>query len=96
MLENIIVVPKLCIYVVTGDTCYRHEDGFSAIYAGIAAEDASLAECLAQAQQERRVVTLRCAKLDVVGRISACKVVSGVKTFVLPVEDMVHRKPHHP
>ena len=96
MPDNIIVVPKLCVQVVTGDTCYRHEDGFSAIYAEVAAEDASLAECLTQAQQERRVVTLRCAMLDVVGRISTCKVISGTKTFVLPVEDMVHRKPHHP
>jgi hypothetical protein len=96
MTNNIIVVPQLGVRVVTGDTCYPHENGFSAIYAEVAAEDASLAEQLSQAQQDGRVVTLRCAMLDVVGKISKCSVISGVKTFVLLIEDMTYRKPHGP
>jgi hypothetical protein len=96
MTNNIIVVPELAVRVVTGDTCYRYENGFSAIYAEIAAEDASLTEQLSQAQHDGRVVTVRCAMLDIVGKISKCSVSSGVTTFVLAIEDMTYRKPSGP
>ena len=92
MTSSIIVVPELAVRVVTGDTCYRDENGFSAIYAEVAAADTSLATRLSQAQEDGRVVTLRCAMLDVTGKITTCSADSGVKTFVLPIEDMTYRK----
>ena len=96
MTDSIIIVPELAVRVVTGDTCYQYENGFSAIYAEVSAEESMLAQQLSEAQKTDRIVTLRCAMLDVVGKISKCKVVSGVKTFVLPIEDMTYRKPHSP
>ena len=96
MTNNIIVVPELAVRVVTGDTCYQHENGFSVIYAEVTAEDATIAEQLSQAQKDGRLVILRCAMLDVAGKISKCSVEAGVKTFVLPIDDMTYRKPSGP
>ncbi|HWY39469.1 MAG TPA: hypothetical protein VNX27_01620 [Chthoniobacterales bacterium] len=96
MTGNIIIVPELAVRVVTGDTCYQYENGFSAIYAEVAAEDSSLAQQLSEALKDDRIVTLRCAMLDVVGKVSKCNVASGVKTFILPIEDMTYRKPLGP
>ncbi len=96
MTSNIIVVPELAVRVVTGDTCYQYENGFSAIYAEVAAEDSALAQLLSQAQKDGGVITLRCAMLDVVGKISKCNDAAGVKTFVLPIENMTYRKPQSP
>lgn len=92
MTSTIIVVPELAVRVVTGDTCYRYENGFSAIYAEVAAQDSGLAEQLSKAQKDGDVVTLRCAMLDVTGKITTLSVRSGVKTFVLPIEDMTYQK----
>jgi hypothetical protein len=94
--SNIIVVPELTVRVVTGDTCYRYEDGFSAIYAEVMAEDSGLVAQLSQAQVDGGLVTLRCAMLDVTGKITNFKAESEVKTFVLPIEDMTYRKPGGP
>jgi hypothetical protein len=69
MTSNIIVVSELAVRVVTGDTCYRYENGFSTIYAEVAAEDSTLAQQLSEAQKDGRVVTLRCAMLDRLGEI---------------------------
>jgi hypothetical protein len=93
MTNNIILVPELAVRVVTGDTCYRYENGFSAIYAEVSAEDSPLAEQLAAAQKTGGVVTLRCAMLDVIGTIGKPLDDATGKTFVLSVQDMTYRKP---
>jgi len=91
--SNIIVVPELRVRVVTGDTCYRYEDGFSAIYAEVATDDAALVEQLQHARDEGTVVTLRCAMLDVSGTIGTRRDDGGVEKFVLSIEDMTYRMP---
>ena len=96
MTNEIIVVPELAVRVVTGDTCYRSEGGFSAIYAEVSAEDSTLAEQLAGAQKAGGVITLRCAMLDVTGTIGRPLNDATGKTFVLSVEDMTYRKPCGP
>jgi hypothetical protein len=93
MTSNIILIPELVVRVVTGDTCYRYENGFSAIYAEVATDDSTLTEQLRQAQEDGGVVTLRCAMLDVTGTVGTCRDDAGVKTFVLSIEDMTYRKP---
>jgi hypothetical protein len=65
MANNVIVVPELVVRVVTGDTCYRYEDGFSAIYAEVTTDDSTLAEQLRHVEENSSVVTLRCAMRDV-------------------------------
>ena len=97
MTNRIVEVPELAVHVVTGETCYRYEDGFSCIYAEVAAEDSSLcAQNVSQVQKDGQIVTLRCAMLDVTGKITNCRVYAGVKTFVLSIEDMIYRKPQSP
>ena len=93
MTSNVIVVPELAVRVVTGETCYRYEGGFSAIYAEVAAEDPMLAHQLSEAQKDGRVITLRSAMLDVTGKVSNCTDDADVKRFVLPIENMAYRKP---
>ena len=93
MEDRIITVPKLSLEVVTGDTCYPGEDGFSAIFAEVTPEDVGLRRQLAQAQENELTVTLRCAMLDVTGRITNSRKEAGDKIFVLSIEDMTYRKP---
>jgi hypothetical protein len=90
---NLIPVPKLSVQVVTGDTCYANEGGFSAIYAEVITEDSSLIEVLSRVQKDAEVVTLRCAMLDVTGRITKFTSHKGIKTFVLIIDDLTYRKP---
>jgi hypothetical protein len=95
MTKDIIVVPEVAVRVVTGDTCYQYENGFSAIYAEITAGDGSVAEQqLSKAHHDGCFVTVRCAMLDVIGRITKCSITSSAKTFVLPIDDITYRKPH--
>mgnify|MGYP001548204302 CR=1 FL=1 len=93
MLKRMFTVPELAVDVATGETCYSRENGFSAISARVAPEDAQLAENLTHAQKHRHIVTLRCAMLDVTGKITNCLSVDGKKSFVLSVDDIVYRKP---
>jgi hypothetical protein len=96
MEDRIITVPELSIRVVTGDSCYHGENGFSAIYSEVTPDNAALQRQLATAQKDQLIVTLRCAMLDVTGRITNCRTEGKGKTFVLSVEDMVYRKPREP
>ena len=93
MEDRIITVPKLSVDVVTGDTCYPGEDGFSAIFAEVTPEDVDLQRQLAQAQENELTVTLRCAMLDLTGQITNSREETEGKIFVLSIEDMTYRKP---
>ena len=93
MISTVIVVPELTVHVVTGDTCYRYENGFSAIYAEVVTDDPTLADQLRHAAEGGGVVTLRCAMLDVAGLLRVRREDGGGETFVVPVEDLTYRKP---
>jgi len=88
-----ILVPQLTVQVVTGDTSYSREDGFSSLSAEIVPEDSQVIDQLASAQKSRQAVTLRCAMLDTTGRITNCIQEGGKKKFVQVVDDIVYRKP---
>jgi len=96
MTNDTIVVPELAVRVVTGDTCYRYEGGFSAIYAEVITENPLLAAQLSEAHKAGGVITLRCAMLDVTGKIGRPLDDTTGKTFVLSVVDMTYRKPGGP
>ena len=93
MINGPLVVSNLTVQVVTGDTCYPGEDGFSSISAEVAPEDPKLIEQLADAQKNRQMVTLRCAMLDTTGRITKSRSERGKKTFVQVIDDIAYRKP---
>ena len=93
MKYELFVVPDLSVRVVTGDTCYPNENGFSSISAEVAPADSNLAEQLSRVQKSRQVVTLRCAMLDVTGKITNSLSKDGKKVFVLIVDDMTYRRP---
>jgi len=93
MLKRTFTVSELALQVAAGDTCYPHENGSSAIYAKVSPEDARLVENLAHAQKLRHIVTLRCAMLDVTGKITNCLSEDGKKVFVLSIDDVAYRKP---
>ena len=88
-----LVVPKLTVGVVTGETCYPGENGFSSISAEVSPENPALVERLVLAQKSRELVTLRCAMLDTTGRITNCLNKEGRKVFIQVVDDVIYRKP---
>jgi hypothetical protein len=92
MIKQLFVVPELAVKVVTGDTCYSREDGFSAIYAEIALDEGTLSKEVAYAQKSRHFVTFRCAMLDVAGKITNSRIEGGKTVFVLSIEEMEHRE----
>lgn len=93
MENKILVMPKLSVEVVTGDTCYPAEGGFSAIYAKVAPDDASLVRQLSHAQEHGDTITLRCAMLDATGKITKSALDDGRKVFVLSIDDITYRRP---
>jgi len=91
-----IVVPDICIKVVTGPTCYPDEGGFAAIYAELVTNDKSLIATLTSAMPESGEIGLRCAGLDVIGRVTKVVPDKAGKKIVLAVEDLRYRKPYWP
>jgi len=93
MIKQLFVVPNLTVKVITGESCYPHESGFSAICAEVALEDSALAKKVADAQKGRQVVTFRCAMLDVSGKITKSRLEGAKTVFILSIEDLEYRKP---
>ena len=93
MTHKILSVPELTVKVITGETCYPGENGFSAHYAETAPEDSSIVEQLSDARKHGHVVTLRCSCLDVSGKITNRRSESGRDIFVLSIDDLTYRRP---
>jgi hypothetical protein len=93
-MTEIIVVPKLSVHIVTGDTIMdRPNKGLSATWAEVTTSDPGLMEVLSNVKRERRTVTLRCANLDAKGPITKADPTDGGTRFVLNVQDVHYRKP---
>jgi hypothetical protein len=88
-----IIVQQLTIKVVTGDTPYAREGGFSSLFAEMTPEGPQLIDQLASAHQSRQAVTLRCAMLDTTGRITNSIQEAGKKKFIQVIDDITYRKP---
>ena len=93
MNEQIIVVPELTVRVVTGETCYPGEGGFSSHSAETSPQDPELIEKLTTARQTKEKITLRCSTLDAIGTISNIRTEDDTKIFVLWVDDIIYRNP---
>jgi hypothetical protein len=93
MKNKIILIPTLTVEVVTGDTCYPGEGGFSSICAKIEPVDANLAGQLSHVQERGDVITVRCAMLDATGRITNCISDGGKQVFVMVIDNLTYRRP---
>jgi hypothetical protein len=92
-MSEAIIVRELSVRVVTGDTVYRYERGFSGIYAEVISSDPSLVSALTAAHQEGAAITVRCAMLDVVGQVTKTQPGDPSPRFIISVDDLVYRKP---
>jgi hypothetical protein len=92
-----IVVAKLCVESVTGSTCYAGENGFSALIAYVAPDDPLIAERLREAHTERSTVTIRCAALEIEGRVGnlKCDIDGMPQAVAISVDDLRYFKPQH-
>jgi hypothetical protein len=86
-----IVVPNLVVEVVTGDSLMDHGGGFLGIFARVVLDEPATMELLETRRQAGEVVALRCARLEVVGRITRRASENGKTTFVLSIEDLKFR-----
>ncbi len=93
MADDALIVEKLFVRVVTGETCYPGEGGFSSVSAEAIAGDSDLERKLSLAQEKGDIVTLRCANIDVTGPITNCREEDETRIYVLLIEDLVYRKP---
>ena len=90
MNREAVVVPELTVQVVTGETCYAGEGGFSAISAEVTAKDAELTRTLRLAGAQGGEVVLRCARLEVLARLTKSEKVKGGERFVFIVTNLVY------
>ena len=87
----VVVVSDLIVHVATGETCYAGENGFSFHWAEVTTEDPVLQETLSSFADRDTQVLLRCARLDVVGRVTKQEKIGAAELFVFRVEDMIFR-----
>jgi hypothetical protein len=64
-----IVVTNLRVESITGPTCYRGEEGFSALIAYVKGDDNEIAMQLCHAADTGAGVVVRCARLEVEGHV---------------------------
>lgn len=88
----VIVVSDLIVHVATGETCYAAEKGFSFHWAEVTTADPLLQQSLSAFVNGDTQVVLRCAKLDVFGRITKQERSGSAELFVISVEDLIYRQ----
>lgn len=91
MANKVLVMPKMTVKIVTGETCYPGEGGFAAIYAEAAPDETTLVAELSHAQEHGEIITLRCSAVDVTGKITKCRPEGGKSVFVLSIDDMSYQ-----
>jgi hypothetical protein len=90
---EVIIVPELSLQVATGETCYPDESGFAAHWAEVSTADPNLVRSLSEVARQKRRVLLRCAMLDVIGRVTKQEQANGVSRFIVSVDDLTYRRP---
>ena len=66
---QLITVTNLRVESITGSTCYRGENGFSAVIAFVKCEDAEISRQLRNAADAGTGVVVKCAQLEVEGHV---------------------------
>lgn len=90
-----IVVAKLLVESVTGPTCYPGENGFSSLVAYVSSSDSKAVDQLTHAAGQGTIVTVRCAALEVEGRVGNLHTIGpGIGEAVsISVVGLRHYKP---
>ena len=93
---SLIIVPNLRVESITDPTCYPRENGFSALIAYVETDDAAIADQPIRAAEEGLTVILRCATLEVEGKVGKFQFAKGEtkETIAIAVDDLRYFKPH--
>lgn len=94
MLHPIHKVTSLTIKVVTGETCYPNENGFSSICALTKPTSPEQIAAFIKAHQTRTVITLRCAMMDTTGQITNVLEQDDKKEFIQSIETITYQNPY--
>lgn len=86
-----IVVQRIALEAVTGDTPYPGENGFFAAWARVTSSEPGVVEQLSLAQDGRRPVALRCGYLVVSGVPTRRESEGASTTFTLSVDEVTGR-----
>jgi hypothetical protein len=91
-----IVVSNLRVESITGPTCYPAENGFSALIAYVKADDVAIINQLIRASEDGATVTVRCATLEVEGKVGKFQFAKGdtKDAIAIAVDDLRYFKPH--
>jgi hypothetical protein len=93
-MESVITVPNLTLHIQTGEAEKDpYGQGFAAIYAEVQIGERLARDALTRAYNEQATVTVRCAMLDVLGRVTKSTRRGSRGGFVVAVEDLTYRKP---
>ena len=90
---QVVVVSDLIVQVASGETCYPGENGFSAHWAEVTTADPVLQKRLSALAEGKTQVLLRCAMLDVTGRMTKLERTKDGTRFVFSIDDLFYRKP---
>jgi hypothetical protein len=90
---QVVLVPDLIVQVATGGTCYPGENGFSSHWAEVTTADTVLLQRLSTLAEGKTQVLLRCAMLDVTGRVTKLDKTKDGTRFVFSIDDLFYRKP---
>jgi len=90
-----IIVSNLRVESVTGPTCYAGENGFSALTAYVKSDDPAIVNQLRKAAEEGITVTIKCATLEIEGRVGNLRVTTDGMTdaIAVSVDELRYFKP---
>jgi hypothetical protein len=91
-----IIVSNLRVESVTGPTCYAGENGFSALTAYVKSDDPAIVNQLRKAGEEGTTVTIKCATLEIEGRVGNLLVTTdGLKDAIaVSVDELRYFQPN--
>jgi hypothetical protein len=96
-MSEIIRVKNLSVRVVTGDPSNDpYGQGFASILAEFETDEKELVEQLLDIRNKNAVTTIRCAMLEVTGRITNTNDMNRPMKFILSVENVLYHKPKQP
>ena len=80
------IVPALRLEAANGSTSYPSEGGFSVVWGEVESDDVALTKSLDRALQDGDVITLRCGRLEVSGRLNKREAKEGRCKYRIQIE----------
>ena len=87
-METSTLVPLLRLEAASGTTLYPDENGFSAVWGEVEADDPTVMQTLDRKAATGASVTVRCGTLEVVGTLREPKMSNGRRCYKLSVESV--------